>query len=530
MSNQASSQKPNVAKAGVIMMASIFLSRVLGIGRDTIMVSMFGRGDLTDAYALAFQIPDFIFYLLASGALSSAFIPVFSEYYHNQKVQDAWKVFSTVVTYTALIVGTLIVLAYVYAGPLLHLAAGGKTGVWAELTIRMSRIILPAQFAFLIGGLMFGTLYARQKFTVPGLGPNIYNLGIIFGAVGISHFVSPGIVGMAWGALIGAILGNLIIPAIMMVRLGVDFKPSLDYRHPGVQKVFKFMLPVIFGLSLPAFYAMLMRALGSYYPSGIVTSLEIGNKLMQAPLGIFGQGLALAVFPTLSQFYAQNKMDMYGEQLNRTVRTILYISIPASVILYVLSQDVVTALLQYGKFKHQDTLNVTACFKMFSFGISAWCLQAVLMRAYYAAQNTWKPVLLGTVTTGIFVLLAYLLKGTALDYLGLPLASSLAAIILVLLMVMNLAKDTKVVDTMGMGVTCVKALVASLIVGLILHLLSMLIPTELGLKDNIVSIAKLIVLGLGGSWLYYALTKWLKMPEIVYAQRVFQRINKKRGV
>ncbi|MFI5387483.1 MAG: lipid II flippase MurJ, partial [Fimbriimonadales bacterium] len=156
------------------MVGSLLLSRVLGIVRDTVMASSFGRNAMTDAYRQAFAIPDLLFFLIAGGALSSAFIPVFSEYLHTEREEDAWKTFSAVTTVMSLIVLAFIVFAWIFAVPLTHLIAPGTPDAMRPLIAEMTRIVLPAQFAFFIGGLMFGTLYARQRFAVPGLGPNIY--------------------------------------------------------------------------------------------------------------------------------------------------------------------------------------------------------------------------------------------------------------------------------------------------------------------------------------------------------------------
>src|SRR5688572_6156218 len=190
------------------MMLSLLLSRVLGLVRDAVMSGMFGQDIYTDAYTVSFMVPDLLFFLLAGGALSSAFIPVFSEYLHTDREDDAWTVFSVVTSVMTLALVALIGAAWIFAEPLSRaIAPGDKMTEVMPLITYMSRILLPAQLAFFIGGIMFGTLYARQVFSVPGLGPNIYNLGIIFGAVALSAFFNPGVIGMSCGALIGAVLG-----------------------------------------------------------------------------------------------------------------------------------------------------------------------------------------------------------------------------------------------------------------------------------------------------------------------------------
>lgn len=515
---------PNVARAGGIMMVSLFLSRILGILRDTVMAARFGVGAQTDAYRLAFLIPDLIFFAVAGGALSSAFIPVFSEYLHTDREEEAWKLFSVVTTLMSVIIIGLITLAWIFALPLAHLVAPGKSDELMPLIAHMSRIVLPAQYAFFIGGLMFGTLYARQRFVAPGLAPNIYNVGIIVGAL-----VSTTVVGMAWGAVVGAMVGTLIIPLFVMKRLGAKFRPSLDLKHPGVKKVFKLMLPVVLGLSLPGVYGMIMQAFGSYYKDGINTALDLSNKLMQAPLGVFGQSLALAVFPALTQFFAEERMDKFQQQLFSTLRTVIYITVPISVVMFVMAPDIVALAFQYGKARSADLPALIGCLRMFSFGIAAWCLHPVLMRGFFAMQQSLKPVVLGTLTTGLFLALVYALKGTSLSYESLPLASSISAIILVVLLLIGIGgslrtnEQERKAQMRSLFVTVGKSLIASAIMGSLVWAATALTPAGSGVGRNAVAGLKLLLIGTGGGWCYFYITKCMKMPETKFVANALNR-------
>lgn len=521
---------PNVARAGGIMMASLFLSRVLGILRDTVMAAKFGVGIDTDAYRLAFQIPDLIFFALAGGALSSAFIPVFSEYFHTDREEDAWKLFSVVTTVMSAVIIAAIVVLWIFAEPVASLVAPGKAAEVIPLIAHMSRIVLPAQFAFFVGGLMFGTLYARQQFAVPGLGPNIYNIGIIFGALVLSNLFFPPIVGMSWGALIGAVIGNLLIPLWALKRIGAKFKPSFDLRHPGVGKVFRLMLPVVLGLSLPGVYGLIMQAFGTYYANGINTALDLSNKLMQAPLGIFGQSLALAVFPTLSQYFAQGEMGLYRSQLAATLRTVIYITVPVSILMWVFAPDIVNLAFAYGKAGSADLSALVLCLRMFSIGIFAWCLHPVLMRAFFAMHKSVTPVVLGTLTTALFLGLAFALRQTSLSYQALPLASSISAIALAaaLLWAVSIqagSDDGSSIDIWGILSTAFKAAVASAVVGGLCYLAVMYLPSGVGLGRNALALGKLAIIGIGALWVYYFLTRMLGMKESAYFERIVRKVG-----
>lgn len=507
------------------MMLSLFLSRVLGLIRDAVMSGKFGSDINTDAYTVSFMVPDLLFFLLAGGALSSAFIPVFSEYLHTDREDDAWKVFSVVVTAMTLALTALIGVAWIFAEPLSRMIAPGeKMEEVIPLVAYMSRILLPAQLAFFIGGLMFGTLYARQVFAVPGLGPNIYNLGIIFGAIALSGLFTPGVIGMSWGALIGAVIGNLVVPYFAMRKLESRFRFSLDFSHPGVKKVFKLMLPVVLGLSLPGVYALVLQWFGTFYPEeGVNTALKYSNQLMLAPVGIFGQSMAIAVFPALSQFFAQNEMGAFRRQVATTLRTVIYITLPISAIILALSPQIVAAVYQHGKFTAADTAVVSGLLSLFGIGIFAWCLHPVLMRAFFSLQNTWLPILIGTGTTVLFVGLILGARFLNLGYAALPLASSVCAIGLVIALSAALRAKIGPFGLRGTLVTFAKSAFASVLIGLPLWLAATQFGDSLALRGKFGALVMLLAAGVVGGWAYYGLTRLMKMPETIYVSRVMSR-------
>jgi putative peptidoglycan lipid II flippase len=512
------------------MVASLFLSRILGLVRDMVMSGQFGAGAAADAYRLSFQVPDLLFFLVAGGALSSAFIPVFSEYWHTDRRSEAWHVFSAVVTVMSTAVLAACALAWIWAGPLAQALAPGKSPAEIEVIAYLSRIVLPAQFAFLIGGLMFGTLYARQVFAVPGLGPNVYNLGIIFGALVISQFVFPPISGMSWGATLGAIVGNLLIPLWALQRMGWEFRPSFDVRHPGVAKVFRLMLPVVLGLSLPGVYGLIMQYFGSFYQTGVNAALSYANLLMQAPLGVFGQSLALAAFPALAQFFAQSKEAMFKDQLERTLRTTLYLSLPVTALFLAAAPTVVAAIYRHGAFTQADTDRVAWLLQLFAIGVWAWCLHPVLMRAFFARHDSVTPIVIGTVTTGVFFALCQILRSTDLSYGAMPLAGSLSAIVLVGLLMVVLARRLGGLDFAALGTTFAKASLASAAFGAVSYGLLQLPLAQNGGVNKLASVGLLLAMCLPGAWLYYGLTRWMRMPETDALDRAFGRINRKLGI
>lgn len=506
----------------------MLLSRILGQVRDTSISYQFGQDRTTDAFRAAFSVPDLLFFLIAGGALSSAFIPVFTKYITQGEDDEAWKVFSVVATLMGAFVLAFVVFAEIFAGPLVRLVVPGLQGDARELAVVMSRIVLPSQFGFFLGGLMFGTMNARRHFTAPGLSPNIYNLGMIFGALVVAPLLAQPILGVAWGALAGALLGSLLIPIWLMPRFGAKFKPSLDIRHPGVKSVFKLMLPVVLGLSLPGVYAIALRWFASSQGEGVISALENGNRIMQAPLGIFGQSLAIAVFPALSALYAENKASQFLATLSKSLRTVLFIGIFVSAILFVLAPDVVTILYSYGKFardpiraKENAEMVVTAV-RMFSIGVFAWCAHPILMRAFFAMHNSAKPIILGTITSALFIALCVVFS-TTLGYRGLPLATSISAIVLMCLLTAALRRELGRIDGARLLRLMVIAGISAIGTAAVAYFAAKLIP---GTGSHLAALLRLLVLGLGAAWVYLAIGRALGLEEAKYA---FAAIARRRN-
>jgi putative peptidoglycan lipid II flippase len=412
------------ARASAVMMTAIFASRLLGMLRDTVIAFRFGQNELTDAYRAAFQLPDLLFFMVAGGALSSSLMPIFSRYWETGQREEAWRVFSIVATVMVSLTTALVLLLEILAPLAVALMFPGFDAERLALTTHMTRIVLPAQICFLLGGLMMATLYARKHFVAPALGPNIYNIGIIFGGLVLALWL--GVSGLAWGALAGAFIGSVLLPLVMMRRLGSAFRLEFNLRHEGAREVFRLMLPVMFGLSLPGIYMLILRVFASWLPVGAISALDNANRQMQAPLGIVGQGIALAIFPALTTLAAREEWGALRETLRRGLRLVWFLTAPATALLLVLAEDISRVLLQYGRFTPTDTPLVASALRAFALGLFAWSGQALIARGFFALRDSLTPVLVGTAVTMVFVPLCMLLMRLQ-GHVGLALATSIAA-------------------------------------------------------------------------------------------------------
>ncbi len=520
------SDRISVSKAGGIMVAAMLLSRLLGLVRDTVMFGQFGVGLDTDAYRLAILIPDMIFMLVAGGGLSSAFIPVFSEYWHNDKRDEAWRVFSVVVTLTSIVAVVLIVIAWIFTPQIIRYFQDVKPDAVVPDAIFMSRVLLPAQFAFLVGSVLLATLYARRNFWGPALAPNVYNFGIILGAAILPWAMGFGVESMAWGALVGALIGNLMLPALMMFREGSSFRPSIDTSLPGVRKFFMLLLPVLLGFSLPSVAGIITQKFASSYGTdGVNTVLAAANNLMQAPLGIFGQSLALAAFPVLAEFVSTQRMDLYRDQVGKTLRTVLYLGMASGALMFALAPQIVNVLYGYGAaMETPDQLVAVAdCLRIYAVGIFAWCAQPVLMRGFFSLQKTFLPVAVGTVMTGVFIALCVWAVKVSPDFRMLPWASNVAAFGLAIALFVALEREVGALDRKGIVLTIAGTTAAAVVAGAVSYGAMQLWNPQ----HKVSEIAALAVIALLGVWVFYGVTRFLGMSEASYFDRAFKRLGRK---
>jgi putative peptidoglycan lipid II flippase len=432
----------DISRAAGLISAMVLLSRLLGFVRDAIIAAIFGQNAITSAYLYAFTLPDTLWMLVAGGAFFAAFVPVITEYFTRGDEEAAWKTYSIITTFLFLCLSVVIPLAWYFARPLLqHFIAPGFTDHefvkgfgWVRplsMAVRMTRIVLPAQYCFFLGTLMMGMLQAKKRFLMPALGPVSYNVGIIIGGVTLYRYL--GIAAFSWGALAGALVGNLLLQIWAVQSIGPRFRPSLELGFPGVKRAGKLVLPVIFGVSLPQ-ATQIVNGMFVAQIASAKSILEYSNRLMQLPLGIFGQAIGIAVLPTLTQQATQDDMPAFRSTLNYGIRLALFLTVPTSILLIVLAQPLITLVYQHGNFLPSDTGKAVPALVFFAVGVGAWSAQAVVARAFYARNDTWTPVLAGTfVTFFIFVPLNFILTrifnvpGTPLLTRGPALATSLAS-------------------------------------------------------------------------------------------------------
>ncbi|MFA0745578.1 MAG: hypothetical protein LASZOEIN_002389 [Candidatus Fervidibacter sp.] len=427
-------ERAKVASATLVTMTLIGLSRITGIIRDIGRTALFGRDWHTDAYVSAFSIPDLIYFLASGGALSAGFVPVFTGYLTKGEDEKAMRTFRVLMTYLGLLLLSLIVAFEVLAPQLVALLFPGMVGDEQKftLTVRLVRILLPAQFFFVLGSLFTGALWSLRYFAEPQVQSVLYNLFILFGGIlgaqFCAHWLGKGIEGMAIGALTGAAVGAGLVQARKLWQVGMDFRPCFDWRDEGARQVLKLVIPVVFSLSVTQINAIILpRSFSSLLPHGAATAVEMANRIMQLPVALFGASVGIALFPTLSALATKEAIEDLRRQVASGLRTVLFMTVPTAVLMAVLREPIVALFFEYGRWKSSDTQATALALLFYSFGVPAMSCQQVLARGFYALRDTWTPVWVGLLSFALAFTLNAALVHSPLQQGGLALAFSISA-------------------------------------------------------------------------------------------------------
>ena len=390
----------------LLLAISSLLSRVLGYGRDWLINYEFGATGATDVYQASFTLPDMINYLLAGGALSVSLLPRMSALYAAERagtagldrdgLSDANRVFSIVFTAMIAVALICVLLGELLAEPILRAWFDGFNAAQIAQTVRLTRIVLPAQLFFLSGGLIQASLLARQSFGAMALTPLLYNLGIIVG--GLIGAQSGNIAGFSWGALVGAGVGGLLVPALS-ARNSLKWRPIWRPRDPEMKAFLWTALPLMVGVSLTTVDEWLGRKFGSSLAPGSISWLNAARKVMLVPIGLLGQAAGQATGTYIARLHADGARAELSQVLGKSLAAVLGLSLVLSVLLVVLPVPIVGILFEYGKFGEHDTLAAASALVPLSVGIAAWGGQAMLARAFYATGDTWRPMIASTIVT-----------------------------------------------------------------------------------------------------------------------------------
>ncbi len=421
------------ARSTLIVAVFFGLEKVLGLIHNVLIARQFGLSAELDAFNTANNLPDLLFALISGGALAMAFIPVLTETLQKQDRQAAWDLFSRIANLMFLVSAGIAVLFAILAGPLVQrVITPGFTLEQQRLVVNIMRLDLIATLIFSLSGLVIAALQANQHFLLPAMAPSMYDLGMLFGVVILApetgYHIGPfsfpafgmGIYGVVYGTIIGAAL-FLLIQLPGLIKYKFRWTPAIDLHHPAVRKVLALMGPRIITVLFIQLIFVARDNIASRLDIGSVSALAYGWLFMQVPETLIGTALGTVLLPTISAQVAREQVDAYRQSLNRAMRIILALTIPATVLVAVGIRPLVSLL----KFDPAGAEVVVWVTRGFLVGLIGQSLVEVAARAFYAQQNALIPLGASLFTTVIFVILAIGL-GSALGVPGIALANGLA--------------------------------------------------------------------------------------------------------
>jgi putative peptidoglycan lipid II flippase len=401
----------NTRAAGVVALA-VLGSRILGLVRDQVFGSLFGAGEFMDAFVMAFRIPNLLRDLFAEGALSMAFITVFTKTTALEGDRAAWELANKVATAAAVIVSTLTVIGILCAPWIVALIAGGFPPAKAALTVTLTRIMFPFILLVSLAALVMGMLNARNVFGIPATASSFFNLGSIIAGAGIGWLIDPhfgphAILGLAIGTLVGGAM-QLGVQLPSLRRLGYRFRPDFHWRDPGVKAILRLMGPSVIAASSTQVNVLVNSVFASHLGNGPVTWLQYSFRLMQLPLGIFGVALGTVSLPLLARMAAGGNIVGFRTELARGMRLAFLLTIPASIGLILLAGPIMSVLFQHGRFNAHDALEAAAALRFYAIGLCGYAALKVLVNAFYAIDRRKTPMFVSFGAVGLNLLLNWL--------------------------------------------------------------------------------------------------------------------------
>ncbi len=510
--------------AAVILAVSILLSRVLGFLRDAVIANQYGASAMTDAYYAAFTLPDLMNYFLAGGTLSITFIPLFSSYVSRNDEEGGWRLFSTVATTMGCALILVSTLGIVFAPTLVGLLNPGFSDAeQMQMAVTMTRIVIPAQIAFYLGGLLQATLFVREVFWPSAIAPLIYNGSIILGGLLLDPWF--GIQGFAIGVVIGAVLGPLALP-LWAARKTMRFQFRFAPRDADFRAFLWLTLPLMVGVSLVTVDEWLLKYFGSMHEQGAITWLNNSRKLMMVLFAVIGQAAGQAALPYLSRMFHEGNEREMGEMLAQSLQRVIFLSIISAAGLIAIAYPLVHLVFRHGEFSLADADGTAELLVFFSFGLMAWSAQTVMVRGFYARQDTITPMIIGTVVA-VCVLPIYYLFDHFFGLAGLAGATSLGITINVVVTAIVYRRGGRTLPLKPVGQGLWRGLVLAIGGGLAAWGVGKLIAPLLISYGLLGQIAGLVGMGIGFCGVIGILTIVIRPPELEFiVKRVFRRFVK----
>ena len=400
------------------------LSRVIGYVREAYIAYAFGAGPQTDAYVAAFTLPDWLNYLVAGGTASITFISIYTRYLSEKREDEAQKTFSIIISVMTAVLVIFIGLAEIFAPQIVRLIAPKFTPDQLHLCVYLTRVLLPAQIFFYVGGIVSAVLLSRKLFLFPAFGPLLYNVFIILGGVAAGRQL--GIASLAYGALLGSFVGPFLVNAVGAARVGTGYRPSFDIGNKAFREWVRLSIPLMLGVSLVTADDWILRYFASG-GAGDITRLNYAKRLFAVPMAVLGQATGQASLPFFARIFGERRFKEFAATVSNSVYRISALSFLATAWMMAAALPFIDLVYRRGRFQFVDSRETAVYFFWFALSLAFWSAQALYARAFYAAGDTLTPMVASTlITIAIIPLYGFLFR--AMSVMGLAIASDIGIV------------------------------------------------------------------------------------------------------
>ncbi|MDA1096217.1 MAG: murein biosynthesis integral membrane protein MurJ [Chloroflexi bacterium] len=471
-----SPSSPRLARSAGIIGTATLTSRLLGLVRDQVLAYLFGAGNAMDAFNVAYRIPNLMRDLFAEGAMSAAFVPTFTKRLTLQGKPAAWRVGNQLVNALLVVTGALVLLGIVFAEPLARLLAGSYADVpmadgtrygKLELTVVLTRIMLPFLTLVAVAAAVMGMLNSLNRFFAPALSPAMFNVGIIASAVLLvplmPRFGLHPITAIAIGAIIGGV-GQIVLQLPSLYREGYRYRPELNPADPGLREILRLIGPGTIAGAAVQINLLVNMVLATGEGTGAVSWLSYAFRVMYLPIGIFGVSIATATLPAVARHAAQNSTDGIRKTISHALQMMLVLNVPALVGLIVLAAPIVGLIFERGSFLPSDTAATTAALVFYAPGLVGYSAVRIAVPCFYAMGSSLTPTLVSVGSVVLNIALNLILV-RVMGFRGLALGTSIAAIGNALVLYVLLHRRLGGLEAGPIIGTCAKISVAAMVMG-----------------------------------------------------------------
>jgi putative peptidoglycan lipid II flippase len=542
----------SVARSAGIVSIAVMFSRVLGLAREMIFAHSFGAGFLYDAYVVAFRIPNVLRDLFAEGALSVAFVKVFTDYQINKGEKEAWRLASLVLNLLAIVMSVICIVGIIFSRQFVGLIAGGFSPEKAALATTLTQIMFPFIMLVALAALAMGVLNTKGVFGVPASASTVFNIvSIIFG-LGLAYYLSGGgwskspdknlipdaasqwaIIGMAIGTLIGG-AAQFVMQVPSLLKVGFRFTPVFSFADEGVRKVMALMGPAIIGTSAVQINVMI----NTYFVSGIEGAqgwLSYSFRLMQLPIGLFGVAVGTAAIPVMSRLAAEGKIKDFRDTISSSMSLVFLMTLPSACGLIVLGEPIVRLIYERGAFDAADTSMTAVALAGYSIGLTGYAAIKIISPAFYALNDARTPMMISLASIAVNMIGCYALREVlshvgvtpetpnGYGHVGVALATSLVALVNFFALALILRGRIKRLNGREVFTSFLKIAAASAVMSVAAYGIYYLLTRNLGTAGLFVQLAEAFVPIATGAIAFAVAAKLLRVRELEQAFGMIRR-------